>query len=112
MSPKAFSPKAWHGKWPVFLYLYKVPRTGELLWVFGYNVPECGLVVPEGVNDPRVGNDNVFFDSSPSAKGGCALNGPASPECKWRECRAGCPAYPKKGVWYAASATNCFERLA
>ena len=50
----------------------------------------------------------VFDSSSPSAKGACALNGPASPACKWRECKygGGCYAYPGKGTpWYGASAS-------
>ena len=97
------------GSWPVFLYLYRDPETGELLWVIGFTHNDK----PEDVNDPRrsASKDHsmAFFDSSPSAKGACALNGPASPACKWRECGGQygwCYAYPKSTKyhpWYAAS---------
>ena len=55
-------------------------------------------------------NPWALFDSSPSAKGACALNGPASPACKWRECKAvDCYAYPKstggRTTWYGASSS-------
>merc|ERR1712167_27678 len=70
---------------------------------------------PEDLNDPRRGPSGknfhgVIFDSSPSAKGACALNGPASPACKWRECEdVGCYAYPKSTgpytTWYGASSS-------
>ena len=103
--------KAYYGSWPVFLYLYRDPKTGELLWVFGRTYHDK----PEDVNDPRYSANTkdfygALFDSSPSAKGGCALNGPASPACKWRECGgAGCYAYPKSTgqftTWYGASAS-------
>ena len=105
--------KAYAGKFGVFLYLYRDPETGELLWVIGVTAH----VEPEEVNDPRYRantKDNYYalFDSSASAKGGCALNGPAAPACKWRECsRNGgyghCFAYPKSTgghtTWYGAS---------
>ena len=110
--------KAWVGKRPVFLYLYRDPKTGELVWVFGITYHDK----PEDVNDPRyrasknrpwisAGKDRAgaYFDSSPSAKGACGLNGPASPACKWRECNGVCYAYPKiagkygKHTWYGAS---------
>ena len=111
----------------VFLYLYRDPKTGELVWVFGRTWdPRYGA---GEVNDPRYSantKDNfyAYFDSSPSAKGACALNGPAAPACKWRECGAKyacgsighphscqvgqCYAYPRKGTgayttWYGAS---------
>ena len=104
-----------YGKKPVFLYLYRDPQTGELVWVFGVTDNNK----PEDVNDPRYrantnGNPAAFFDSSPSAKGGCALNGPAAPACKWRECKyasgaSSCYAYPKSTgddtTWYGASAS-------
>jgi len=102
---------AYRGCCPVFLYLYRDPKTGELLWVFG----ETSHDKPEEVNDPRYrpskGNNGAFFDSSPSAKGACALNGPASPACKWRECggEGHCYAYPKSTgpgtTWYGASSS-------
>ena len=100
--------KAFNGA-PVFLYLYRVPKTGELLWIIGVTSHNK----PEEVNDPRhsasKGKNGAVFDSSPSAKGGCALNGPAAPACKWRECRGNngnCFAYPKKVIpWYGASAS-------
>ena len=100
--------KAFNGA-PVFLYLYRVPKTGELLWIIGVTSHNK----PEEVNDPRhsasKGKNGAVFDSSPSAKGGCALNGPAAPACKWRECMDGgaCYAYPKSTgsltTWYGAS---------
>ena len=100
--------KAYWGKYPVFLYLYRDPKTGELVWIIG----GTDHSKPEDVNDPRYsgskGYAGAVFDSSPSAKGACALNGPASPACKWRECKDqyGCYAYPKKGTpWYGASAS-------
>ena len=96
---------------PVFLYLYRDPKTGELLWVIGFTYSNK----PEEVNDPRYSANTkdhyyAFFDSSPSAKGACALNGPASPACKWRECDdIECYAYPKSTgkwtTWYGASAS-------
>ena len=102
--------KAIMGEFPVFLYLYRDPKTGELLWIIGATRNDK----PEEVNDPSLSankyNNYAFFDSSPSAKGACALNGPASPACKWRECKDGlghCFAYPKSTgsytTWYAAS---------
>ena len=105
---ESLNPKAWAG--PVFLYLYRDPKTGELLWIIGVTSHSK----PEDVNDPRYSantKDNAwaFFDSSSSAKGACALNGPASPACKWRECgyKYGCYAYPKSTgeftTWYGAS---------
>ena len=107
--------KAYHGSYgwyPVFLYLYRDPKTGELLWIIGFTQHSK----PEEVNDPRysASKDHPYavFDSSPSAKGACALNGPASPACKWRECKSGvCYAYPTitgefgKHTWYGASAS-------
>ena len=97
---------------PVFLYLYRDPKTGELVWVFG----QTWHNKPEEVNDPRYsanpkGRRGAQFDSSPSAKGACALNGPAAPACKWRECGGKydgvCYAYPKSTgdhtTWYGAS---------
>ena len=116
--------KAIYGR-PVFLYLYRDPKTGELVWIIGWT--ENGK--PEDVNDPRYRANTkdysyAAFDSSPSAKGACALNGPAAPACKWRECGAKyacgsighphscqvgqCYAYPRKGTgayttWYGAS---------
>ena len=98
--------KADRGAYPVFLYLYRDPKTGELVWVIG--VTYYGK--PEEVNDPRYSANakdhaGARFDSSPSAKGACALNGPASPACKWRECKGNCYAYPVKGPWYGASAS-------
>ena len=90
--------KVWGGYHPVSLYLYRDPKTGELIWIIGGT--RHGK--PEDVNDPRnsASKDNAYalFDSSPSAKGGCALNGPAAPACKWRECRSHygkCFAYPR-----------------
>jgi hypothetical protein len=68
----------------------------------------------EEVNNPRYSaskdHSYALFDSSASAKGACALNGPASPACKWRECEGGvCYAYPKSTgqytTWYGASAS-------
>ena len=102
--------KAVDGRWPVFLYLYRDPKTGELVWIIGFT----GHGKPEEVNDPdnSASKDyaSALFDSSPSAKGACALNGPASPACKWRECNNGgygCYAYPKSTgyntKWYGAS---------
>ena len=98
--------EAWRGQYPVFLYLYRDPETGELVWVFGFTEHNK----PEDVNDPRYRADTKYsayalFDSSPSAKGACALNGPAAPACKWRECEGdGCYAYPKKDTdWSGAS---------
>ena len=81
---------------PVFLYLYKVPQTNELVWVIGITEHDK----PEEVNDPRYraskDNQYAFIDSSPPAKGACALNGPATSACKWRECHGiSCYAYPK-----------------
>ena len=99
--------KAVEGRYPVFLYLYRDPKTGELVWVIGVTDHDK----PEDVNDPRYrankDYNRAFFDSSPSAKGACALNGPASPACKWRECKSGaCYAYPKgPSMWYGASAS-------
>ena len=103
--------KAIWGSIPVFLYLYRDPKTGELVWVIGYT--QHGKL--EEVNDPRYrantkDHPSAVFDSSPSAKGACALNGPASPACKWRECKSGgCHAYPKSTgkwtTWYGASAS-------
>ena len=98
----------WGGS-PVFLYLYRDPKTGELLWIIGHT----GTSKPEDVNDPRyrASKDHSYalFDSSPSAKGGCALNGPAAPACKWRECKGrDCYAYPKSTgdyTWDGASAS-------
>ena len=91
---------------PVFLYLYRDPKTGELVWIIGSTAHSK----PEDVNDPRYSASKdvgfAFFDSSPSAKGACALNGPASPACKWRECGGKygqCYAYPVKDTWYGAS---------
>ena len=101
------NPKGYGGG-PVFLYLYRDPGTGELVWIIG----ATELSIPEDVNDPRYSASKdlayVFFDSSPSAKGACALNGPASPACKWRECKdSTCYAYPKSTgratTWYGAS---------
>ena len=102
--------KAYYGVAPVFLYLYRDPKTGELVWVFGQTQNNK----PEDVNDPRYSANTktwafAVFDSSPSAKGACALNGPAAPACKWRECKYGaCYAYPKKKKffpWNGASAS-------
>ena len=100
--------KAWFGQVPVFLYLYRDPKTGELVWVFGVTTHDK----PEDVNDPyrsanTKNNYYALFDSSPSAKGACALNGPASPACKWRECEGyRCHAYPSTVYpWYGASAS-------
>ena len=102
----------WGGS-PVFLYLYRVAHTGELLWIIGHT----GTSKPEDVNDPRYSANpkdtaGAIFDSSPSAKGGCALNGPAAPACKWRECggtSGQCYAYPKSTgfgtTWHGASAS-------
>ena len=98
--------------WLVFLYLYRDPKTGELVWVIGGTSHDK----PEEVNDPRYRENTkyrrgAFFDSSPSAKGACALNGPASPACKWRECGGvfgRCYAYPKStylATWYGASSS-------
>ena len=111
LNPKAYAYPRVDG-YPVFLYLYRDPKTGELVWVIG--LTEHGK--PEDVNDPRysASKDVPFavFDSSPSAKGACALNGPASPACKWRECGGKygeCYAYPKSTgkytTWYGASAS-------
>ena len=102
--------KAYAGCCPVFLYLYRDPETGELLWIIGVTKHSK----PEDVNDPRYRASKDYagaiFDSSPSAKGGCALNGPAAPACKWRECGGDygyCYAYPKSTgdytTWYGAS---------
>ena len=103
--------KAWGECCPVFLYLYRDPKTGELVWVFGITKHDK----PEDVNDPRYrantkDHSYALFDSGPSAKGGCALNGPAAPACKWRECAGQygrCYAYPKstggQTTWYGAS---------
>ena len=99
--------KAYGGKYPVFLYLYRDPKTGELLWIIGLTKHDK----PEDVNDPRYSaskdHNYALFDSSPSAKGACALNGPASPACIWRECGgSGCFAYPQTfTTWYGASAS-------
>ena len=114
--------KAWYAghytrRWPypVFLYLYRDPKTGKLLWIIGTLYSKK----PEDVNDPRyrASKDHAWavFDSSPSAKGACALNGPASPGCKWRECGdpkyGNCYAYPTitgdhgKRTWFGASAS-------
>ena len=104
--------KAWNGYAPVFLYLYRDPKTGELLWVFGVTTHDK----PEEVNDPRYSAskdyNGALVGSSPSAKGACALNGPASPACKWRECGGAngyCFAYPKSTgahtTWYGASSS-------
>ena len=104
--------KVWNGGYLAFLYLYKDPKTGELVWIIAITTHSK----PEEVNDPRYSanpKDNAFayFDSSPSAKGGCALNGPAAPACKWRECggnHGNCFAYPKSTgyrPWYGASAS-------
>ena len=97
-----------YGGHPVFLYLYRVPQTGELVWVIGWTIHDK----PEDVNDSRYrantkNINDAYFDSSPSAKGACALNGPAAPACKWRECKYGsCYAYPKStDLWYGASAS-------
>ena len=96
------------GDYPVFLYLYRDPKTGELIWIIGLTHHSK----PEEVNDPRYSaskdHPDAYFDSSPSAKGACALNGPASPACKWRECNGNCYAYPKSTnsyPWYGASAS-------
>ena len=103
--------KASAGYDPVFLYLYRDPKTGELVWIIGTTLNHK----PEDVNDPRyrASKDHSYalFDSSPSAKGACALNGPAAPACKWRECKGivnspSCYAYPstdKYHTWYGAS---------
>ena len=85
---KSINRGAYRGRWPVFLYLYRDPKTAELVWVFGCTIHDK----PEDVNDPRYRpntkdqydadpNNDAFalFDSSPSAKGACALNGPATP---------------------------------
>ena len=104
--------EAWGGYGvPVFLYLYRDPKTGELVWIIGYT----WYNKPEEVNDPRYSANTTdlpyaLFDSSPSAKGACALNGPASPACTWRECKGeGCYAYPKSTggatTWYGASSS-------
>ena len=102
--------KAWYGRFPVFLYLYSDPKTGELVWIIGVTVHNK----PEEVNAPdnsaSKDHTQALFDSSPSAKGACALNGPASPACKWRECKrkygGGCYAYPSKiATWYGACAS-------
>ena len=106
--------KAWgkyHGDRPVFLYLYRDPKTGALLWIIG----DTKHSKPKDVNDPRYSASKDYhgavFDSSASAKGACALNGPASPACKWRECGGDgyCYAYPKSTwghtTWYGASAS-------
>ena len=102
--------KAYFDFSPVFLYLYRDPKTGELLWIIGGTAHDK----PEDVNDPRYraskDADYALFDSSPSAKGACALNGPASPACKWRECAGPtCFAYPRSGggasTWYGASSS-------
>ena len=98
-----------YGGVPVFLYLYRDPKTGELVWIIGVTAHDK----PEEVNDPRysASTDNILalFDSSPSAKGACALNGPTAPACKWRECYDNCYAYPKSTgdhtTWYDASAS-------
>ena len=92
--------QAYYG-YPVFLYLYRDPKTGKLVWVIGGTVHNK----PEDVNDPRYRANKdtpyAFFDSSPSAKGACALNGPATPACTWRECNSGaCYAYPKRTGHY------------
>ena len=110
---ESVNPKAWNYA-PVFLYLYRDPKTGELVWI----IRGTANNKPEEVNDPRysASKDHPYamFDSSPSAKGACALNGPASPACKWRECGSedlgSCLAYPKSGTgdyttWYGASAS-------
>ena len=89
-----------------FLYLYRVPETGELVWIIGIT----GNNKPEEVNDPHNSANTkdhpyAYFDSSPSAKGACALNGPASPACKWRECAGkygDCYAYPKTCLLYTS----------
>ena len=102
--------KASAGYDPVFLYLYRDPKTGELVWIIGFTRNNK----PEDVNDPHSSASKDYiaalFDSSPSAKGACALNGPAAPACKWRECKDGsCYAYPTttgkygKRTWYGAS---------
>ena len=97
--------KAYNDIYPVFLYLYRDPKTGELVWIIGVTNHNK----PEEVNDPdnsaSKDHPQALFDSSPSAKGACALNGPASPACKWRECKTagGCYAYPKTDHWYGAS---------
>ena len=99
-----------YGGHPVFLYLYRDPKTGELVWIIGFTRNDK----PEDVNDPRNSAskdyNGALFDSSPSAKGACALNGPAAPACKWRECKdpkyGSCYAYPKSTgdrPWYGAS---------
>ena len=98
--------KAFWG-YPVFLYLYRDPKTGELVWVFAYTNHDK----PEEVNDPdnSASKDHAYalFDSSPSAKGACALNGPASPACKWRECGGNsCYAYPKKPTWWYGASSS------
>ena len=101
------NPKGLLGKYPVFLYLYRDPKTGELVWIIGFTRNDK----PEDVNDPRNSAskdyNGALFDSSPSAKGACALNGPAAPACKWRECKDNtCYAYPKTDKytrWYGAS---------
>ena len=103
---------AWAGVYQVFLYLYRDPKTGELVWIFGGTT----FNEPEDVNDPRYSASKdhslALLDSSPSAKGACALNGPASPACKWRECGhkyGRCYAYPKSTgpwtTWYGASSS-------
>ena len=56
--------KAYRGAYPVFLYLYRDPKTGELVWVIGYTEHDK----PEEVNDPRYSpskdNSGAIFDSS------------------------------------------------
>ena len=117
------NPKAFHGKYPVFLYRYREGfgggggahgGSGRLIWLIGYTVYDT----PQEVNDPvysaseKHNGAKALFDSSPSsAEGGCAHN-PASPSCTWRECKTegdGCYPYPKsKGSytsWYGDSAS-------
>ena len=100
--------KAWNYA-PVFLYLYRDPKTGELIWIIGGT--RHGK--PDDVNDPHnsasKNHDSAVFDSSPSAKGACALNGPASPGCKWRECEdhgGNCYAYPVKDTWWYGASSS------
>ena len=57
---------AWYGWRPVFLYLYRDPKTAELVWVFGCTIHDK----PEDVNDPRYrpntkDNYEALFDSRP-----------------------------------------------
>ena len=60
-----FNSNANQGKYPVFLYLYRVPQTGELMWVFAHTLHGK----PEDVNNPRSSADTkvnsyVYFDEN------------------------------------------------